>query len=220
MNLLILKGFNNYFNRKIKKYSDLTDYMGSNEHYIFGDVNFNPNDGVATSQIIGSENQKENETQILNWEVDGSPDYLIAYTTEIVPDPDDENLNIQVHTIHSRWFILECVRTRAGQYQLALKRDIIADKLQQILTNPCFVEKGYVKETDPLIFNEEGVSFNQIKQSEHMLTDETQIPWLVLYIAKNFPASDTPKVNANGDLPIEGKMTLDDTEALRLSDLP
>ncbi len=60
MNLLILKGFNNYFNRKIIKYSDLADYIAnSSEHYLFGDVNFNPNDGVATSQVIGSENQQQ-----------------------------------------------------------------------------------------------------------------------------------------------------------------
>lgn len=59
---------------------------------------------------------------------------------------------------------------------MALKRDIIADKLEEILTNPCFVEKGYVQDNDPLIFNEEGVSLNQIKVGENVLTDETQVP--------------------------------------------
>ena len=188
MNLLILKGFNNYFNRKIKKYTDLQDYIdNSTNYYDFSDINFNPNDGVATSQVVGSENQKEidgAEPEPLKWETEGSPDYLIAYTQETI----DETV---VTTIHSRWFVLESVRTRNGQYQLALKRDIIADKLEEILTNPCFVEKGYVSPNNKLIFNEENVSLNQVKKSETILTDETGIPWLVLYVAKNAPATAT-----------------------------
>lgn len=60
MKLLILKGFNNYFNRKIIKYDALADYIAkSNEHYLFEDINFNPSDGVTTSQVIGSENQQQ-----------------------------------------------------------------------------------------------------------------------------------------------------------------
>lgn len=188
MNLLVLKGFNNYFNRKIKKYSTLQDYIdNSSLHYNFENVNFNPNDGVTTSQIVGNENQVDiggSNPEPLKWEFEGTPDYIVCYETEII----DDN---PVFNIKSRWFILECVRTRLGQYQLALKRDVIADHLEQVLSNPCFVEKGYVAPNNPLIFNEEGVSFNEVKKGETMLTDETGIPWIVLYIAKNYPNSAT-----------------------------
>ena len=214
MNLLILKGFNNYFNRKIIKYSTLQDYIdNSSLQYDFENVNFNPNDGVATSQIIGSENQVEiggSEPEPLKWEFEGTPDYIVCYDKEIINDN-------PVFHIRSRWFILECVRTRLGQYQLALKRDVLADHLEQVLTNPCFVEKGYVKPDDPLIFNQENISVNEIKnyKGEHpsqMLTDETGIPWLVLYIAHNAPTG-AAKV-------VEGKQVLDTQDAIMYSELP
>ena len=217
MNLLILKGFNNYFNRKIKKYSTLQDYIdNSSDSYNFANINFNPNDGVTTSQVIGSENQQQlggpNPVPLM-WEQNGSPDYLVAYTTETI----DEQ---EIITIHSRWFVLESVRTRNGQYQLALKRDIIADHLEQILTNPCFVEKGYVKSNNPLIFNEESVSLNQIKKGETPLKDETQIPWIVLYIAKNYKTVEEGGSMVEKSVPIEGKMTLNTSSVLDYDDLP
>lgn len=220
MNLLVLKGFNNYFNRKIKKYSEVNDYVdNSSLSYTFIDINFNPNDGVVTEQVLGSEDQLEEDSKILNWENDGSPDYIVCYESEFIHNDDEPD--VEIKHIKSRWFVLESVRTRAGQYKLALKRDVIADHLEQILTNPCFVEKGYVQPNNPLIFNQEGVSFNEIKQSpEHKLWDETGIPWLVLYIAKNFPASDTPNVDANGNLPIVGNTVADVSTARDYDELP
>ena len=221
MKLLILKGFNNYFNRKVKKYSDLAAYIGNSEvNLTYDDINFNPNDGITTTIVLGNEDQLDENGELLNWEFDGSPDYIVAYTEEIIPNPDPDEEDITVVHIHSRWFVLECVRTRAGQYKLALKRDVIADYLNQVLNSHCYVEKGYVTTDNPLIFNEEGVSLNQIKKSEKMLTDDTEMPWLVMYIAKNFPASDTPDVDANGNLPVEGKMVLDTSTALDYDDLP
>lgn len=179
MNLLLLKGFNNYFNRKIKKYSTLADYkIRSSKFYSFTNINFNPNDGVATAQVIGSENQKDGSS-ILDWETSGSPDYLVCYET-------NEGTNTIIH----RWFVLECVRTRAGQYQLALKRDLVADHLESILTSPCFVEKGFVQHNNQaLIFADENVGFNQIKSSEQPLYDNTGCPWIVMYLAKNKPSA-------------------------------
>ena len=217
MNLLVLKGFNNYFNRKIKKYSTLNDYISRCEKYFrFTNINFNPNDGVVTEQVLGSTNQKDSG-EILNWEVDGSPDYIVCYKT--VPGTvivDGVEQETSVDEIVSRWFCLESVRTRAGQYKLALKRDTISDHLDSILDSPCFIEKGYVKHTDPLIFNEENVSLNQIKNykgdyPEVPLKDATGIPWLVLYIAQNSP--DTAKR-------VEGRQILDTQDALDYSDLP
>lgn len=222
MNLLILKGFNNYFNRKIKKYSDLDDYKtNSSKYYNFSDINFNPNDGVVTEQVIGNVDQLDSGNP-LDWENDGSPDYIVCYKT--VPGTiivDGEEVETAVDQIVSRWFVLESVRTRAGQYKLALKRDVIADHLEQILSNPCFVEKGYVSTSNPLIFNEEGVGFNEIKQGETMLKDETGIPWIVLYIAKNYSTDATdPNNPVEQTVPIEGKMILDTSQVLSYSDLP
>ena len=52
MNLLILKGFNNYFNRKIKKYSDVDDYSArAVESTVIDNFNFTPGNGVSTSVV-------------------------------------------------------------------------------------------------------------------------------------------------------------------------
>lgn len=161
MNILLLRGFNNYFNRIVKKYSTLADYRSNSSSYLdLENINFNPNDGVATELIIGSANQQENNAP-LDWESIGSPDYLVCYENSI---------------IKSRWFVLECERTRSGQYRLSLKRDVIGDNYAEVLNSTCFIEKGYVGRDDSAIYNKEDMTFNQIKEGEYLLMDETQTP--------------------------------------------
>lgn len=81
MNVLILKGFNNYFNRVIVKYNTLLDYTNrSKSNVSYSNINFNPNDGVATELVVGNENQLESSLPI-DWENSGSPDYLVCYET-------------------------------------------------------------------------------------------------------------------------------------------
>ena len=204
MNLLILKGFNNYFNRKIKKYIELQDYIdNSMKYYDFKNIDFNPNDGVSTSQVIGSENQKEiggPEPEPLKWETEGSPDYLIAYTQETF----DETV---ITTIHSRWFVLESVRTRYGQYQLKLRRDTISDNFESLLSCPAFIKKGTVSDDNPLIVNDEGVRVNQIKTSETLLKDGSNSAWLVGYLEKQ-----TSPTGITVQVPVDkpGYITLED----------
>lgn len=186
MNLLILKGFNNYFNRIIKRYSTLADYKThSDSYYDFSNINFNPNDGVTTTQVLGSTTQQQAggpDLVPLAWEHDGNPDYLIAYETEQV--------GIATNTvIRSRWFITESVRTRNGQYNLKLKRDSIADHLETLLSCPAFIKKGTVSDDNPLIVNSEGITVNQIKSGETLLKDKTGSAWIVGYMAKNAPAA-------------------------------
>ena len=64
MNVLILKGYNNYFNRIVKKLSSATEYKNAvaggtigtvtvNNYIDLQDINFNPNDGVTTELIVG-----------------------------------------------------------------------------------------------------------------------------------------------------------------------
>ena len=171
MNILLLRGFNNYFNRVVKKYSTLTDYRNNSTSYLdLASINFNPNDGVVAELIIGSTDQKENNAP-LAWDEVGTPDYCVCY----------EN-----NTIKFRWFVLESERTRKGQYRIALKRDVIAEHFDQVLTAPCFVEKGSVSSlSNPLLYNNESMTYNQIKKQEIALKDPTESGWIVGYLAKN-----------------------------------
>lgn len=182
MNILFLKGFNNYFNRTVKKYSDLADYKGDCSSYVdYPSINFNPNDGIVTELVIGSENQKENSLP-LAWEDNGTPDYCVCYEMQ-------ENTPV----IKSRWYVLESERIRLGQYRLALKRDVLAEHFDSIMTAPCFVEKGFVNDVNStLLYNRESMTYNQIKQREIPLVDETGCGWIVGYVsqdAQNYPAN-------------------------------
>lgn len=179
MNILFLRGFNNYFNRVIKKYSTLDDYQSnSTAHVNFESINFNPNDGVATELVLGNESQKENNLP-LDWENIGTPDYCVCY-----------EMAGSTPVIISRWYVLESERLRTGQYRLALKRDVVAEHFDQIKYASCFIEKGMVTDpTNPLIYNRESMTYNQIKTDEYLLSDESKVPWIVGYIAKN--AADT-----------------------------
>lgn len=87
MTILLLKGYNNYFNRIVKQEVDITTYKTASTSYLeYPTVNFDPNDGIATSLIVGGDTQKRTETinnvevdKILDFEEMGSPDYLIVH---------------------------------------------------------------------------------------------------------------------------------------------
>ena len=177
MNILFLKGFNNYFNRIIVKYDTLLDYtQRSKSNVAYTNINFNSNDGTTTELIVGGEGQQVNGAP-LDWETSGSPDYLVCYETDS---------STAVDTIISRWFVIECQRTRLGQYRLTLKRDVIADNLTAVEDATCFINKGIIEDTeDPALFNKEEVNTNQIKSDEFLLKDETQCGWVVGYVAKD-----------------------------------
>lgn len=184
MNILFLKGFNNYFNRraKIAFNEELQEYKAdSYGGYVeFDDVNFNPNDGILTELIVGSENQIDNNKP-LDWDTSGAPDYCICF--EMIGNPQYEN-------IVSRWFVLEIERTRSGQYRVALKRDVVVDYYDVIKTSPCFIEKGIVNDiNNPLLYNKESMTYNQIKTTEIPLKDATGCGWIVGYVPKNLPAA-------------------------------
>ena len=193
MNLLILKGFNNYFNRIVVKYDTLQDYKTRSKSFLdFPTVNFNVNDGVSTEIIVGNENQQASSIP-LNWENDGSPDYLVCYETHEEPVEDGASGETEIVVeIKHRWFIIECQRTRNGQYRLVLKRDSIADHQGAIEEATCFMEKGIIENIDDsAIFNKEEITTNQIKTGEFLLKDETQCGWIVGYVAKDRESSGT-----------------------------
>ena len=184
---LLLLHYNNYFNRIIKKEETVAAYMNADEHYrVASNANFNPGDGVSTSIVLGLGP---------NGDIfDGEEfDYLVAY--EIVDN---------VSVIRGRWFILEQDRKRGGQYELTLKRDVIADNYNDVVDSPIFLEKGYINDVnDPLLYNSESMNLNQIKQLEIPLKDETQSGWVVGYI----PSDAFPKVEPAYDR-VEKKVTI------------
>ena len=144
-NQLIDLQYNNYFNRLVKIGSDLSAYSPFIKNRI-NNVNFNPADGVTTTQII---NAPENEIG----------DYLLVV--------DDTG-------ILSRWFIIDDTRLRNGQYELQLRRDLIADAYSDVIKAPVFIEKATLNSADPMIFNSENMTYNQIKKSETLLKDGTE----------------------------------------------
>lgn len=205
-NILLLRGFNNYHKRTILKYSTLEDYQDNSASFLnYSSINFNPNDGIVTELIVGNDAQLEN-SKILSFDDVGSPDYLVVY------DIDTES-NI---TIKSRWFILESVKTTAGQFRLALKRDVIADHMDWILNTDCFIEKAQIMDIySPFIFNNESMTYNQIKKKEIPLYDSTGVPWIVGYVAKNYDG------NSGANVTVTGKaINVENASAYEETDLP
>lgn len=155
MSKIYIFKYNNYFNRIIKRESTLAGY-GTPTH-ILNNTNFNYNDGVITNHVC-------------NFNGDG--DYLILC---------DDNNNIQSH-----WFILEHGKTRGGQFNLSLRRDLIVDYFDIVVVAPMIVSRAMINNPDnPLLFNPEGFSFNQIKKQEILLKDNSSARWYYLYFKKD-----------------------------------
>lgn len=188
--LYFLKNFNNYYNRIIKKYDSISDYLtvdeNGNPNYAVrgndnltkyenkGPVNFSINDGI-TSAI------PYNYDRAQTWE----PDYVVVC---------DENNNIA-----SRWFVIEARRTRKGQYDLQLRRDLVADNYEGVINSPCFIEKALIPDTDSAIYNYEDMTFNQIKSGEDLLVDKTGCAWIVGYVATNVASTESElKIDISG----------------------
>lgn len=167
-NLTFLGGWSNYFDRRIRRDLILTDWSGylhelqqsgrSNYYVEYQGINFNPADSVDTELIV-------------NWPEDWNPDYMIEI------DDHDQVL--------ARWFVIDFERTRLGQYNCTLRRDVIADNYNQIISAPTFVEKAMLSANDPMILNSEGMTYNQIKKDEILLKDETGMPWIVGYVVQD-----------------------------------
>lgn len=188
MKTLYYLSYNNYYNRLLKRKETVDDYTESGEAILCGPpatVNFYPNDGVATTQ-----------TAYLN-QIEQIPDYLLV----------TDNIS---GAIESRWFVVECQYvTGKSQYFLSLYRDVIADWWDDITEAPFFCEKGWLSTFDNGIFNDEAITTNQIKKSEHFLNDKTGCPWIVGYyeprntdsVDENIPfthTAPTPNTTVNG----------------------
>lgn len=191
-NVLLLH-YNNYFNRTIKTEDSVQGYMDADTtiivggdpiiHYLdYQNINFNPSDGVDTSLVLGYGNSQAT--------VQDDYDYCVVYE-ESGEDPDI------VRTIISRWFVMDINRKRENQYQINLRRDVVADNYDSVMEAQTYIEKGYIGASNPLIYNHEGISFNQIKQKEVLLKDKSKCPWLIMYIGKDSAVDGGETINYN-----------------------
>lgn len=154
--------YNNYINRRVEIESSLAAYT-TNPSYVATDVNFNIADGIMTTQTVNSP-----DTAIYNYMVEA-----------------------QGGELKSRWFVIEKLKTRLGQYRVTLKRDVLADYDTNIRSAIMYFRRGRVSRDNPLLFNPEGFNFNQIKVKEQTIEDHTHTPWMAIYLASNF-FGDTP----------------------------
>lgn len=180
--LLILKGFANYYDRKVFYYSGSASYEAESTGSVtIENYNFNPNDGIETIITIRS-----SDGMLL------SSNYLLVLT------------NDALENIISRWYIMDCVRKGSEIYEVTLRRDVVAESIKDgnndFANNaPIYVERGMLEEGSPLIFNDEGLNLNQMKVSEDLIQDEFKKAWLVGY----FNAA-TPSTTVNVTLPGRG----------------
>lgn len=187
MNLYFLHNYNNYFNRIVKPLVNvytLEDFEVGEYHtgeavYITG-VQFNYADHIETTQIV-------------NWTESWSPDYMLLITDSGV--------------IESTWFVMDSFYTRNGQFNVVLRRDVVNDHYEEVVNAPCFIEKATINDPlNPLLYNSEGMQFNQIKTEEHQLFDETGCGWIVGYVAK--PQDNETSVEINASVNVNFDATL------------
>lgn len=159
MKALYYLSFNNYYNRIVKRYETIEEYLANGTlcGAINRDINFFPNDGISTQH-----------TPYLN-ALEEIPDYLLVTEDGV---------------IKSRWFVMEC-KYNAGktQYICSLYRDLVAEYWNDVVDKPFYCEKGWLSVLDNGIFNDEAILTSQIKVKEHTLSDPTGIPWVVGYYA-------------------------------------
>lgn len=188
--ILKLLRFNPYSNREVVGSPNISYYNDYVVKTIEG-VNFIPGDNVNTSVIL---NITEAESTI---------DYLLA-----IDETGSE--------IISRWFVMECSRTRAGQYKAELFRDVKYDYKTEIGSASAYIRRGWISDnTNPLLFNQEEFTTNQIVvKSGTAWKEELRSgsgPWIVGYLSKTAPGT-TIKA-PNGLVEIDRVLTENEFEA-------
>ena len=189
MSTLLFTNYNNYYDRIIKRPNDsdaVSGYSASTVLTMTG-IDFNPGDDVSTTVVL------EDFTGLLN----GEPNYLVVY------DPPKT-------TTTSRWFIMDINRIRGGQWRCNLRRDVITDHLDIVKDATAFIEKGYLNYDNPLIFNPEAISVNQIKYRETLLKDQTNLAWAVGYYS--------PRDGDNNQMKLSGEFTIHEQDVYETVD--
>lgn len=155
--------FNNYFNRQLIPKYGTAWYRQLQIGFTVGVQLFNYGDGINTTQIVNTVDWNDADTS--------APDYCVV----------EDDITLE----YSRWYVIDWKYTRLGQYQVTLKRDVLADNFDAIMQSPMLIQKGYISASDSAIFNYEGQNYNKIKTSENLLYDETKVPWIIGYIPRD-----------------------------------
>lgn len=168
MQTIYLYTNHNYYNRIIKRYTTIAEYNSAlKPGPVYANINFIIRDGVRTEQVV---NYDSAYGEYASGAV--APSYLIV--TDELGD------------ILHRWWVIESKMNRGGQATLQLLRDVIADNYDLTLNAISFIEKGYIDTVnDNAIFNDEDMSFNQIKTRETPITDASKCPWYIGYLSKD-----------------------------------
>ena len=118
--------YKNFSNRYAKRLNTLEE---AQEYIIYelDNVQFNRNDGINTSLVLNTDTAEQG-------------DYLLV----------SEN-----NSIIWRWYIIENTWNRTGQVILNLRRDVIVDLYDEIISSDCIIERAMLNVNDPLIFNSE-----------------------------------------------------------------
>lgn len=163
---MFLGNWRNYSDRIIKKSpansSEMWDAVADWPYAKYvPNVNFDIGDGIDSSVIV-------------EWTDRWIPNYVWITA----------NIDGGANKIQG-WFVMEFEQTRGQQFRAVLHRDVIADNYDDVLNATSFIEKAALSPDDPLVFNNEGMTFNQIKQEETLLKDRTGVSWIVGYLANN-----------------------------------
>ena len=76
---------------------------------------------------------------------------------------------------------METVRTLKGQYECVLRRDVFAEAWDDLMNSYCYMERAVLDKYNPLVFNPEPITVNQILDSEQLIVDKSYCPWIVFY---------------------------------------
>lgn len=177
-NVYGIKNFTSYFDRKVMRLSSFEEYVSHRDYWFTEQTNFAMNDGVLSSAVfnLSSEEQESIESG-------GIPNYVIVCDAE--------------RKILSRWYVTEGKYIRENQYELTLRRDVVADYMDELLSADCMVERAPLTPSSPYLYNREDMAFNQIKVSETLIQDETRRAWIVGYVSDD--TTDTSTVTADTD---------------------
>ena len=138
--LIILYNYNKYYNRIIKRKYSFQEYLnlitpvGDNpaayRGFIRENMNFDYQDGVYAQHVI---NIKKDDPQYAKIE---HPDYCVLEETYVQGEGDSAVTTTKL----SRYFVLDVTKIRGNQFQLSLRRDLLADYYNDVLNAPVFVE--------------------------------------------------------------------------------
>ena len=199
---IVLYNYNKYYNRIIKKLNTYEEYkslitpLGSTPAQYRGfeltGTNFSIEDGVFAKHVINT------ATMASFFQIE-QPDYLVL-------EQEYEEGEETVKRI-SRWFVLETTKTLGGQFELSLRRDLLADYFNEVVNAPVFIQRGNPGINDPAIFNRESFTYNQIKKGEMLLTN-TKLSgkgggWIVGYLKQADEAYSITNAVGQAEIPVD-----------------